>query len=95
MPLKKDEHRLLKWHENKSYYSKKQAIMDNYIREYSAFSNDDYVIKFYISQHGPRKGKASAPPEIESYIQSAINRRIDQFTLVDKKANTDKRLCIQ
>lgn len=76
-PLKKDEHRLLKWHENKSYYSKTQAIMDNYIWKYSADRNDGYVLKFCIPQHGPRKGKVSAPAEIEPYIQSAINRCID------------------
>lgn len=78
-PLKIDEHRLLQWHENKSYRSKTQVIMYNYRWEYSADHNDGYVLKFYIPQHGPRKGKVSAPAEIEPYIQSAINRCIDNY----------------
>jgi hypothetical protein len=83
VPLKGGEYRLLHWHKNKSHRgdsdrSKEQVIMGNYIQEYLADRNDGYVLKFYIPQHGPRKGKVSAPVEIEPYIQSAINRCIDQ-----------------
>lgn len=92
--LFKDEHRLLQM--NRIGHLTPEIIMNHYQWSRNADKNGGFVFKLYIPAHGPRAGKLSAPSEIEPYIQSAINRTIDDSCrdFLGVIGKEEKGLCI-